>query len=167
MNPSTSLKITPHGEREIRITRVFNAPRRLVYEAMSQPELIRRWLAGPPGWSMVACENDARPGGSFRWAWRGPEGMEMSMHGVYREVVAPERQVRTEIFDTGCEGQAGEQLGTLVLREQGGQTTAEITVLYPSQQARDATLASGMEHGMAASYQQLDALLAASAPQPR
>jgi uncharacterized protein YndB with AHSA1/START domain len=109
---------------------------------------------------MVACEDDARAGGTFRWAWRGPDGAEMAMRGVYREVVPPERIVRTESFEFGCAAQAGEQVGTLVLTEEGGQTTLTLTLLYPSKEARDATIASGMEHGIRAGYDRLAGLLA-------
>jgi uncharacterized protein YndB with AHSA1/START domain len=86
----------------------------------------------------------------------------MAMRGVYREVVPPERIVRTESFEFGCDHQAGEQVGTLVLAEQGGKTTLTLTVLYSSKEARDATIASGMEHGVAASYDRLAELLAAT-----
>jgi uncharacterized protein YndB with AHSA1/START domain len=122
--------------------------------------LIKRWLVGPPGWEMVQCDDDARAGGTFRWAWRGPQGQQLAMHGVYREVVAPERIVRTERFDMGCPDQAGEQLGTLVLTEQAGKTTMTLTLVYPSKEARDGAVASGMEHGMAAGYDRLDEMLA-------
>jgi uncharacterized protein YndB with AHSA1/START domain len=91
MNNSATLKVTTPTDREIVITRVFDAPRTLVWEAMSKPELLKRWLFGPPGWSMVVCEDDPRVGGAFRCAWRGPDGTEMAMRGVYREVVPPER----------------------------------------------------------------------------
>jgi uncharacterized protein YndB with AHSA1/START domain len=94
--------------------------------------------------------------------WRGPDGSELAMHGTYREIVAPQRVVRTESFTVGCEAQSGEQLGTLVLSEQGGKTTVTLTVLYPSKEARDATLASGMEHGVAAGYDRLEELLASA-----
>jgi uncharacterized protein YndB with AHSA1/START domain len=130
---------------------------------MTRPELIKRWLLCPPGWEMVTCEEDVRVGGTFHWAWRGPDGaLAMSIRGVYREVVPPERLSRTETFDLGCEAQAGEQLGTLVFTECGGRTTLTMTVLFPSKQARDACIASGMEHGVSAGYDQLDELLAAT-----
>jgi len=83
-----SLKITTPTDREIVITRVFNAPRELVWDAMSKPELLKRWLFSPPGWEMTVCEVDARVGGKFRWAWSGPDGPVMSMTGVYREIVS-------------------------------------------------------------------------------
>ncbi len=162
MKNTGTLKVTTPTDREIVVTRVFEAPRHLVFDAMSRAELLPRWLFGPPGWSMVVCENDLKVGGAFRHVWRGPDGKEMVMRGVYREVVPPERMVRTEAFAFGCEAQSGEQVGTLVLTEQGGKTTLTLTVLYPSKEARDATIASGMEHGVAANYARLADLLAAT-----
>jgi uncharacterized protein YndB with AHSA1/START domain len=156
-----TLTVTTPTDREIVIKRTFDRPRALVWDAMTKPELLKRWLFGPPGWEMVVCEDDARVGGTFRWAWRGPDGAEMAMHGAYREVVRPERIVRTETFDMGCDAQAGEQIGTFVLTEQGGRTTLTMTVLYPSKEARDGAVASGMEHGLAAGYDRLDEILAA------
>jgi uncharacterized protein YndB with AHSA1/START domain len=155
-----TLKVTTPTDREIVMTRVFDAPRSLVFEAMVKPELLKRWLLGPPGWSMVECENDLKVGGAFRHVWRRGDGTEMAMRGVYHDVVPPERIVRTESFEIGCDAQAGEQVATLVLTEQGGKTTLTLTVLYPSKEARDATIASGMEHGVAASYDRLAELLA-------
>jgi uncharacterized protein YndB with AHSA1/START domain len=163
MNKTGTLKVTTPTDREIVLTRVFDAPRQLVWEAMTRPELLQRWLLGAPGWSMVACENDPQVGGAFRHVWHGPGGTEMAMHGIYREVVPPERLVRTESFEFGCAAQAGEQVGTLVLAELAGKTTLTLTVLYPSKEARDATIASGMEHGVAAGYDRLDELLVSTA----
>jgi uncharacterized protein YndB with AHSA1/START domain len=162
MNNTGTLKVTTPTDREIVMTRVFDAPRSLVFDAMAKPELLKRWLLGPPEWSMVACENDLKVGGAFQHVWRRTDGTEMSMRGVYREVVPPERIVRTESFVFGCDAQVGEQVATLVLTEQGGKTTLTVTVLYPSKEARDATIASGMEHGVAASYDRLAELLAAT-----
>ena len=156
-----TLKVTTPTDREIVVTRVFNAPRPLVWEAMSKPELLRKWLFGPPGWAMTVCEDDLRVGGKFRWAWRGPNGEEMSMTGVYREVVAPERVVRTESFEFGCAPQAGEQIAAVELAEKGDKTELTIRMLYPSKEARDGAVASGMEHGMAAGYDRLEEMLAA------
>ncbi|HYT93147.1 MAG TPA: SRPBCC family protein [Gemmataceae bacterium] len=160
MQHTGTLRVTTPTDREIVITRVFDAPRSLVFDAMSKPELLKRWLLGPPGWSMVCCENDVKVGGGFRHVWRGPDGTEMAMHGVYREVVPPERLVRNESFEFGCAAQAGEQIGTASFTEEGGKTTLTLTVLFPSKEARDAALASGMEHGVAAGYDRLAELLA-------
>jgi uncharacterized protein YndB with AHSA1/START domain len=158
-----TLKVTTPTDREIVLMRVFDAPRSLVFDAMAKPELLQRWLLGPPGWSMVICENDLKVGGVFRHVWHGTDGKQMAMRGVYREVAPPERIVRTESFEFGCEAQVGEQVCTLVLTEQGGKTFLTLTVVYPSKEARDATIASGMERGVAASYDRLEELLAAGA----
>ena len=156
---SSSLNVTTPTDLEILITRGFNAPRELVWEAMSKPELIKQWLFGPPGWAMVLCEDDLRVGGKFRWGWRGPDGVEMGMHGVYREVKPPERIVRTEVFDFGCDVQTTEQLCTLVLTEANDKTNLTLTVRYPTKEARDGAIASGMEHGVAAGYDRLEEML--------
>lgn len=157
MDNTGALGVTTPTDREIVMTRAFDAPRDLVFDAMNRPELLKQWLLGPPGWSMVVCEIDLKVGGSYRHVWRRADGTEMGMGGVYREIVPPERIVRTEAFD----GYPGESLATLVLTEQGDKTLLTLTVLYPSKEARDATLASGMERGVAASYDRLAGLLAA------
>lgn|SRR5215813_8957262 len=156
------LNVTTPSDLEIVLTRDFNAPRQLVWEAMSKPDLIQRWLQGPPGWEMVLCEDDLRAGGSFRWAWRGADGAEMAMHGIYQEVVPPERIVRTETFDFGCDAQSGEQQVTLTLTDHGDKTSLKLRLLYPSRQARDGAIASGMERGVSASYDRLEEMLASA-----
>lgn len=160
MSSSNNLTVTPSGDREIVLTRTFNAPRSLVFEAITKPELLKQWLLGPPGWTMSECENDLKVGGTFRYVWRDAEGKEMAMCGEYREVAPPERIVRTERFEFGCEPQAGEQLGTLTLTEEQGQTFMKVTVEFPSREARDGTIASGMEHGATVTYDRLAELLA-------
>jgi uncharacterized protein YndB with AHSA1/START domain len=158
-----NLKITTPSDREILMTRVFDAPRHLVYEAMTRPELLKRWLLGPPGWTMVVCDVDLRVGGNYRYVWRNEDGRDMGMGGVYREIKAPERIVSTEVFDQSW--YPGEAVGTTVLIENGGKTTLHSTVLYESKEARDGVLQSGMEDGVDASYDRLEELLA-SLPAP-
>ncbi len=155
-----TLEVTTPTDREIVMTLLFDAPRKVVFDAMSKPELLKRWLFGPPGWTMTVCEDDGREGGKFRWAWAGPDGAEMAMTGVYREVVPPERISRTESFEFGCAPQSGEQLATIELTEQGNKTALKLTVLYPSKEARDGAIASGMAEGVRAGYAKLDELLA-------
>jgi uncharacterized protein YndB with AHSA1/START domain len=160
-NPG-ALRIFAQGEREVVMTRTFDAPRRLVFDAHTKPELIRRWLLGPPGWSMPICEVDLRVGGKYRYVWRKEtSGTTMGMGGVYREIAAPERIVVTEKFDESW--YPGEALNTLVLVEQGGRTTLTQTMLYESRAARDAVLKSPMEEGVAAGYDRLAELLATAA----
>jgi uncharacterized protein YndB with AHSA1/START domain len=156
-NPGT-LQVTLPSDREIAMTRVFNAPRRQVFDAYTKPELVRQWLLGPPGWSMPVCEIDLRVGGAYRYVWRqDSDGTEMGMGGVFREIVTQVRIVCTEMFDKAW--YPGEALGTLVFSEHSGKTTITQTMLYQSREARDAVLKSGMEKGVAMSYDRLAELL--------
>ena len=156
-NPET-LKVTTRGDREIVMTREFNAPRRLVFDAFTKPELVKQWLLGPPGWSMPVCKIDLKVGGTYRFVWRrDSDGSEMGMGGVYREIVPPERIVSTEVFDQAW--YPSEALGTVVFSEVGGKTTVTQTVLYQSREARDGVLKSDMESGVAASYDRLAQLV--------
>ena len=139
---SERLTVTARGDREIVMTRVFDAPRHLVFDAWTKPELLARWF-GPRGWTVPVCEIDLRPGGAFRYVLRGPDGSEVVMRGVYREVVPPERLVTTEGFDGFSEvgwRPEDETVTTMVLTEQDGKTTWTATVLYPSKEVRDAAL---------------------------
>jgi uncharacterized protein YndB with AHSA1/START domain len=145
---------TTPTDREIVITRTFDAPRELVYAAFTQPEHLPNWM-GPAVYKMVTCEMDVRPGGTYRWAWSGADGSIMGMGGTYEEVSPPERIVTVEAFD----GIPGETRNTLVFTEEDGRTTATLSVLYPSTEARDGALASGMTDGMTEGYERLDALL--------
>ena len=158
MKNTGTLKLTTRGDREIVMTRVFDAPRSLVFEAFSKPELVRQWLLGPPGWSMPVCEIDFRVGGRYRYVWRHANGHEMGMGGVHREIVVPERIVATAKFDESW--YPGEAVGTIVLVEQGGKTALTQTVLYESSEAREAVLKSPMEQGVTAGYDRLAELLA-------
>ena len=163
MNPTGTLKVTTPTDREIAMTRVFDAPRNLVFEAFTKPELLKRWLGVHGGWSWAVCEIDLRVGGAYRFVWRGPDGTEMGMGGVYREVAAPERIVATESFDQSW--YPGDAVSTTVMIEQGGRTTLTITVRYQSREARDAVLKSPMEQGMAAGFDKLAELLASTLAQ--
>ncbi|HVK74698.1 MAG TPA: SRPBCC family protein [Kofleriaceae bacterium] len=154
MNPG-QLTITARGDRELAMTRVFAAPRELVFEAWTRPELVVRWLGVHGGWSMDVCEIDLRVGGGYRFGWRGPGDARMGMRGVYREIVRPERLVSTEMFD----GSAREAIATMVLVERDGRTTLTMTVRYESKEVRDAMLATRMEQGLAAGFRALDDVL--------
>lgn len=154
MKNTGTLKVTTPTDREIVMVREFNAPRRLVFDAFSKPELLKRWF-GPHGWSLEVCEVDFRVGGGFRFVLRGPNGRQMGMRGVYREIAPPERSVHMESFDD----YPGESQVTGVFVEQAGKTTLTVTVLYESQLVRDAVIKSGMEHGAAESYDRLAELL--------
>jgi uncharacterized protein YndB with AHSA1/START domain len=158
MNNPGTLKVTTPTDREIVMTRVFDAPRSLVFDAYTKPELLKRWLTGPPGWSLEVCDIDLKVGGAYRYVWRGPEGQMMGMSGVHREVGPPERIVITALFDEDWTG--GETINTLMLTEEGGKTRLTNTVLYSSKEARENALCSGMEEGMAAGYDRLAEFLA-------
>jgi uncharacterized protein YndB with AHSA1/START domain len=158
MRNTGTLKVTTPTEREIVMTRVFDAPRRLVFEALTKPELLKRWFFGPPGWSLEVCETASRVGGAYRYVWRGPDGTVMGMGGVCREYVPPERIVATEKFDESW--YPGEAIVSTVLVEQGGKTTLTLTVRYESREARDAALKTPMEHGVAVGYDRLAEMLA-------
>lgn len=157
MTNSGSLKVAAGGDREIVMTRSFDAPRALVFEAFTKPDLVKRWLLGPPGWTMPVCEIDLRVGGKYRYVWRKAGVPDMGMGGVYREIVVPERLVQTELFDQAW--YSGESLITTLLVEQGGNTTLTATILYESREIRDGVLKSGMEGGVAVSYDRLAELL--------
>jgi uncharacterized protein YndB with AHSA1/START domain len=143
------------SDREVVITRVVSAPRRVVFEAFTNPRHVPNWLIGPDGWTMPVCEIDLRPGGTWRYVYRKNDGSEMTMQGSYREVVPPERLVSTESWGP----EWPETVNTMVLTEAGELTTITITVQYPSKEARDAALKTGMKTGMDQSFARLDGLL--------
>ena len=155
MKNTGTLKVTTPTDREIVLTRVFDAPRQLVWDAFTKPELLKRWF-GPRGWSLAVCEVDLRVGGGFRFVLRGPDGQKMGMRGVYREIAAPERSVHMESFDD----YPGESQVTAVFVEENGKTTMSATVQYPSKEVRDIVIQTGMEHGAAESYDKLAEMLA-------
>lgn len=166
MKIAGTLKIVPQGDREIVMSREFDAPRAMVFEAITTPRHVRRWLSGPPGWEMSVCEMDVRVGGRYRWVWRSVKegvqlpdgGHEMGMGGEYREVSPPARLVQTEVFDQSWYPGIG--IGTMELTERGGRTLLTQTMLYESREARDVVMKSGMEEGVAPSYDRLEQLLA-------
>jgi uncharacterized protein YndB with AHSA1/START domain len=157
MPQSHTLKVTTPSDREIMMTRDFDAPRELVFEAYTRPELLKRWFIGPPDWELAVCEIDLRVGGDYRYLWRAPDGMEMGMRGTFREVVVPERLVSTEQFDQAW--YPGEAVGTVTFADRDGRTTVTITVLYASREARDIALQSGMEQGVGMNFDRLEGLL--------
>ena len=149
-----TLKVTTPSDREVVLTRVFDAPKDLVFTALTTPQLLKRWF-GPHGWNLVVCEVDLRVGGAWRYVLEGPDGATMGMSGKYLEIVPGERTVHTEAFDD----YPGDSVVTTVLTEDDGKTTLTGTVLYESKEVRDAVVASGMEHGAAETYDRLAALL--------
>jgi len=155
---SDSFKVTTPSDREIRITRLFDAPRHLVFEAMSKPEHITRWWGClDEGYSVPVCEIDLRPGGAWRFVNRTPKGALVVFYGVYREIAPPERVVFTEIFEQFPDS---ESVVTTVLTEEKGKTRLTVTALYPSREVRDLVLSSGMAKGTAISYDRLEEVVA-------
>ena len=157
MTNAGTLKITTPNDREIAMTRVFDAPRRLVFQAFTTPELVKQWLGVFGGWSLVTCDMDVRVGGKYRWEWSKPGAKVMGVSGVYREVVRPERLVATEQFDDPW--YEGEGMTTVTFVEENGQTTVTQTVGYVSRDVRDSVLRSPMETGITASYDKLAEVL--------
>ena len=151
------LEIGPRGDNELVMTRVLDAPRNLVYDAFTKPELVRRWLGSMDGWTFPVCEMDVRVGGKYRWVWR-KEGAEMGMGGVYREIVPNERIVSTEKFDDPW--YEGEALGTVTFVERDGKTTVTQVVRYQSKEVRDSVLKGPAASGVEMSYDKLAELLA-------
>ena len=151
---SDSFKLTTPSDREITITRLFDAPRRLVFDAMTIPEHVRRWWGIlDDKHSVTVCEIDLRVGGAWRFVGRGPEGEIPAFYGIYREITPPERLVYTENFEPFPDAEA---IVTQVLTEEGGKTRLTVTSLYPSLDVRDMVLKTGMDKGAALSYNRLD-----------
>ncbi len=154
-----SFRVSTPTDREIRIERDFDALREMVFDAFTRPEIVRRWLLGPDGWTMPVCEIDLRVGGAYRYVWhKESTGVEMGMGGTFLEVVPAEKLVATEVFDDAW--YPGEAIDTTVFAERGGMTRVCLTVLYESREARDIAARSGMEKGMAAGYDRLEHVLA-------
>ncbi len=153
----SKLTITTPAPCEIHFHRVFDAPRQLVYEAMTTPALVRRWW-GKRDTEMTVCEIDLRVGGKWRFGLRTPEGFEVVFHGEYVELSPPDRTVHTESFEPHPE------VSTIVttLTEHGGKTTMVAVATYPSQEVRDLVLGSGMESGAAESYDRMEELVRAT-----
>jgi uncharacterized protein YndB with AHSA1/START domain len=149
--PNDGTSFTKPSDLEIAMTRTFSAPREAVFAAWTRPEHVPHWLLGPDDWTMPVCEIDLRPGGEWRFVWRRGDGTELAMRGEYREIRPPEFLVSTESWG----GDWPDTLNTLTLSEEDGQTTVTQSVRYPTQQARDAALQTGMEAGVERSFDRL------------
>jgi len=157
-------QVTLPSDSEVKVERSFRAPRALVFRAYTEPELVRRWMLGPPGWSMPICDMDVQVGGRYRWRWRSDsDGSEFGFSGTFREVQPPSKLVHTEAFDPGTlgeEGYPGEPaLVTVTFTEDAGVTTVTTLIDFGSKETRDAAVATGMTDGMEQSYQLLEKLL--------
>ena len=143
-------------DTEIEVTRVFDAPRALVFDAWTKPEHIPNWMLGPPGWTMTVCEVDLRAGGAWQFAWQHSDGNEMTMQGAYREVSPPERLVSTESWGP----EWPETVNTVDLQRGSRPDDSRHHDQLPSKEARDAALGTGMKQGMNLSFERLAAYLA-------
>jgi uncharacterized protein YndB with AHSA1/START domain len=154
------LQVSTPTDTTVVLTRTFGAPRRLVWEAMTVPANMRRWMLPPPGWTLTACDCDPRVGGALRLAWKSPDAdPAMTLQGAFTDVVPFERMVHTETMVMGTGQLIGSLVETHEFEEKNGVTTMRITQVYPSKEARDGALAE-MEQGMEAGYQRLDAIFA-------
>ncbi len=152
------------SDTQVRVIRDFKAPRALVWQAHTEPELIRRWMLGPPGWSMPVCEMDVRPGGKYRWRWRSDEtGAEFGFFGDFREVDAPAKLVHAEHYDPGDVGGAMDASQPTIIQtlftETAGITSLEMIMTFASKEIRDAAVSTGMTDGMEMGYERLENLL--------
>jgi len=151
---SRTFKVSTPSDTEIELTRLFDAPRHLVFEALTKPEHVRRWWGIlDDKYSVPVCEIDLRVGGAWRYVGEGPEGRMPAFYGVYREIVPPERLVCTEVFEPFPDGGS---VVTTVLTEENGKTRITVTASYPSKDVRDMVLQTGMERGAAISYDRLE-----------
>jgi len=159
---NSDLKVEARGESELVISRTFNAPSEMVFDAHTKPELVRQWLLGPDGWTMPVCEIDLRVGGKYRYVWKKDKtGDEMGMGGEFREVARPEKYVATEKFDQSW--YPGGALSTTTFEDRGGTTYFQNVMQYESRAAREAVLASPMEEGLVVGYDRLEGLLNSNA----
>ena len=153
------------SDTQVKFVRVVNAPKHLVFEAYTKPEHLKQWLSGFEGWTMPICEMEPRAGGKWRYGWRSADGAEMTMGGIVKEYVPNERISTTERWGAEMAPLEGgsewpETLNTVTFAEANGRTTITTTVTYPSKDARDAAIETGMRDGLDVSYARLDSLLA-------
>jgi uncharacterized protein YndB with AHSA1/START domain len=162
-------RVSMPSKQEVRVTRSFKAPRALVYRAYTEPALVRRWLLGPPGWTMPVCEMDLRVGGSYRWRWQSNEDKgEFGFSGVFRVIEPGARIVHTQAYDAGTHGVPmgeGEAIITVSFSEANGVTTMTTLIDFGSEKSRDAAVTTGMTDGMEQSYQLLERVLSSASSQ--
>ena len=163
MTTISRFKIETPSDREIVMVRKFDAPRQMLFDAFTRPELVPQWLTGRPDHTMPICEIDLRVGGAYRYVWRGPDGFEMSSQGVFREVTPPERVVATERFEPSW--YEGENVNTTTFEEADGQTIVTLRIQCGSKEVRDTMMQSGMDRGVAYSYDRLETMLASKRDQ--
>ncbi len=148
----SEISLSTPSDLEFCVTRDFDAPRKLVWEAYTNPEHLPHWMTGPDGWTMPVCEIDLREGGAWHFVWRRADGSEMEMTGSYLEIAPHSRLVSTESWGA----QWPETVNTLLLTEKDGKTSLQTLIRYASKEARDAATQTGMSDGMALSFQRLE-----------
>lgn len=149
----SKFSVTPLSDKEIVIRRVFNAPKQLVFDAMTKPEMLKNWFWGPDGWELAVCDVDLRVGAETRYVWR-KGNIEMGMSSFCLELDPPNRLVNKEHFDDPW--YEGEAIGTMELTESEGKTTLTTTMKYETEAARDSVLKSPMDEGLAVGYDRLE-----------
>lgn len=155
---NSDLRVEARGDTELVISRTFDAPVQMVFDAHTKPELVRQWLLGPDGWTMPVCEIDLRAGGKYRYVWKKEKtGDEMGMGGEFMEVAAPSKYIATEKFDQSW--YPGGAVSTTTFEDRNGTTAFQNVMKYDSRDAREAVLASPMEEGLSAGYDRLENLL--------
>lgn len=153
--PGVTSYATP-TDNQVVVTRVVRAPGKLAFEVFTSSKHLPNWMTGPEGWTMPICEVDLRPGGTWHYVFRKSDGTEMDMRGSFREVKPPERVVSTEQWGP----EWPETINTVEFSERDGLTTMTMTITYPSREARDAALQTGMKDGMETSYARMDRYIA-------
>jgi uncharacterized protein YndB with AHSA1/START domain len=158
------LEVSQPSDREVRVVRKFNAPRQLLWDVHTKPELITKWMLGPPGWDMPVCEIDPRVGGDYRWRWRSQaDGKEFGFFGKFTDVAEPGRIAHTQYYDPGDIGGSmpvgDPALISTDFTESNGVTTLTMTMTFPSKEARDGAVSTGMTDGMEMGYARIDDML--------
>ena len=161
-------EVTLPSDREVRVTRTFSAPRQLVWDAHTRPELVRKWQAGYEGWDMTVCDMDVRIGGKYRWQWRSrDDGRQFGFFGTFTDVDGPSKMVHKQYYDPGEMDYAMPEgdpcIVSVELSEQNGVTTLVCNMTYASKEARDGAVSTGMTEGMEYSYARLDEMVNAAA----
>lgn len=158
-------EVSTPSDQEVLVKRSFDAPVNLVWQAYTDPTLMRRWLSGMPGWSMPVCDMDPQVGGEYRWRWRNDEnGQEFGFTGEFLEVALYSKIVHTQLYDPGDTGfgtmGSEPSIITVTFSETNGITNVATTIKFGSQADRDAAMSTGMADGMEISYKELDRVLA-------
>ena len=162
MAPREKLEVSLPNETDVVVTRSFAAPRALIFDCHTKPELVKRWLLGPEGWTMPVCEIDLRPGGTFRYVWRNPDKPDLHLSGEFVEVDRPNRIVHIERFDEDW-AHGMESRVTTIFEAIGGRTRMTMTIRFSSAEVRTAAMATGMTDGMDTSYDRLEDTILAEA----